>query len=221
MQPTASQLAKVKALVIQKAPKKPAAVPTKPSSSRPNPTTASTNVLNKSSKANIGQGSKTAKPSSKASAPIVAEAVPLPPSPGVEANAPLPEVVEAVAVAVEEKEAPKEEDPRPAGEEKAEEEEEVVAEPEAEEEEESPAPEPAPIGLVVTGSEPFDLPNTPLNPEIKSLGWNIQNAKTPISQLLTSIQQGFEYSPTSPLSPPQSYLTGSNGETQPLSFPLF
>ncbi|RXW14299.1 hypothetical protein EST38_g11545 [Candolleomyces aberdarensis] len=223
MQPTASQLAKVKALVIQKAAKKPAAVPAKPSS-RPNPATASTNVLNKSTKANIaraGESTKTAK-TTKASPPVVPEAVPLPPSPKVEANT-LPEAVEAVAATVEENEAPIEEDSEPAEEEEVEEEEAVVSEPEDEVVQEVEYPAPAAIGLVVTDSdkEPFELPNTPLNPEIKSLGWNIQNAKTPISQLLTSIQQGFEYSPASPLSPPQSYLTGNNGETQPLSFPLF
>ncbi|KAJ2922011.1 hypothetical protein H1R20_g15074, partial [Candolleomyces eurysporus] len=212
MQPTASQLAKVKALVIQKAAKKPAAVPAKPSS-RPNPTAASTNVLNKSTKANIARGGESGK-TAKAPPPVVPEAVPLPPSPKVEATA-LPEAVEAAAATVEENEAPNEEE--------VEEEEAAVSEPEAEVVQEVEYPAPAAIGLVVTGSDngPFELPNTPLNPEIKSLGWNIQNAKTPISQLLTSIQQGFEYSPTSPLSPPQSYLTGNNGETQPLSFPLF
>lgn len=54
----------------------------------------------------------------------------------------------------------------------------------------------------LTNHSAAELPSTP------SLGvsanFNLA-AKTPISALLSSIQQGFEYSPSSPLSPPQGY----------------
>ena len=58
-----------------------------------------------------------------------------------------------------------------------------------------------------------DLPSTPAQLHLPPSEWALQNAKTPISALLSSIQQGFEFSPASPLSPPHTYL---NGETTPL-----
>ncbi|KAG6905575.1 hypothetical protein DXG01_001871 [Tephrocybe rancida] len=46
-------------------------------------------------------------------------------------------------------------------------------------------------------------------------------AKTPISSLLSSIQRGFLFTPSSPLSPPQSYLDrGTNVQTTTIPFPF-
>lgn len=57
---------------------------------------------------------------------------------------------------------------------------------------------------------PTDCANSPdpiTPPQATHLGvaWNANEAKTPISALLSSIQQGFEFSPVSPLSPPMGY----------------
>ncbi|KAG2015988.1 endo-1,3(4)-Beta-Glucanase chain A [Coprinopsis cinerea AmutBmut pab1-1] len=58
-----------------------------------------------------------------------------------------------------------------------------------------------------------NAPITPPNPNIQlGISWNVHEAKTPISALLSSIQQGFEFSPASPLSPPQGYQ-----DVQPLA----
>ncbi|KIM64979.1 hypothetical protein SCLCIDRAFT_114032, partial [Scleroderma citrinum Foug A] len=37
-------------------------------------------------------------------------------------------------------------------------------------------------------------------------------SKTPITALLTSIQRGFLFTPSSPLSPPQTYLPAPSGD---------
>ncbi|KAG6901164.1 hypothetical protein C0995_016299 [Termitomyces sp. Mi166 len=52
-------------------------------------------------------------------------------------------------------------------------------------------------------SRPLEGPTTPTLPPTDN-GLDA-NAKTPISSLLASIQRGFMYTPSSPLSPPQSY----------------
>ncbi|KAF9533189.1 clasp N terminal-domain-containing protein [Crepidotus variabilis] len=62
-------------------------------------------------------------------------------------------------------------------------------------------------------NSPDNLPHTPqanmlLNP---AAGATAMAAKTPISALLSSIERGFLYSPTTPLSPADSYLPGPNG----------
>lgn len=44
-------------------------------------------------------------------------------------------------------------------------------------------------------------------------------AATPISSLLTSIQQGFLFTPCSPLSPPQSYLPLSTDDHRDIDSP--
>jgi len=45
--------------------------------------------------------------------------------------------------------------------------------------------------------------------------------RTPISSLLTSIQRGFVFTPSSPLSPPESYLhTSTTNRGPPLAFPI-
>ncbi|KAF5326478.1 hypothetical protein D9611_000210 [Ephemerocybe angulata] len=230
-QPTASQLAKVKALVITKAaPKKPSALPSKVAA-KSTQASSSSNVLSKSLKANVSRPAepgKTSKIAKRAVTPaqenLPAAAVPLPPSPEV-ASVPLPEPVECVVEdavvtppVVEEEEVaePIEEEvvePAPV---------EAEVEPEAEPEQHVPAPEPAHYHLPLLGPNIYvdgeELPNTPMHPELKSLGWN--NAKTPISALLSSIQQGFEFSPSSPVSPPYTYLNGDK-DTLPLGTQLF
>lgn len=79
---------------------------------------------------------------------------------------------------------------------------------------------------------PVECPTTPqgalLGPENTNTA--ILSAKTPISALLSSIQHGFLYSPSSPLSPADSYLlpgphgmTGNkdrDGPIQPFNFAL-
>ena len=79
---------------------------------------------------------------------------------------------------------------------------------------------------------PVESPTTPqgalLGPENTNTA--ILTAKTPISALLSSIQHGFLYSPSSPLSPADSYLlpgphgmTGNkdrDGPIQPFNFAL-
>ncbi|KAG6820892.1 hypothetical protein H0H93_010236 [Arthromyces matolae] len=67
---------------------------------------------------------------------------------------------------------------------------------------------------IVEGEE-RQLPN-PVTPAMTSRNDLFDNtAKTPISSLLASIQQGFLMTPSSPLSPPQSYMA-SNPEVQRL-----
>lgn len=58
-----------------------------------------------------------------------------------------------------------------------------------------------------------DLPRTPQNNLLPPSTANTTGlaAKTPISALLSSIERGFLYSPTTPLSPADSYLPGPNG----------
>ncbi|TFK22596.1 hypothetical protein FA15DRAFT_657432 [Coprinopsis marcescibilis] len=56
------------------------------------------------------------------------------------------------------------------------------------------------------------IPFTPQNHNNLGVGWNTHDAKTPISALLSSIQQGFEFSPGSPLSPPHGYQNGRQME---------
>lgn len=57
------------------------------------------------------------------------------------------------------------------------------------------------VRVTITGSSPSS-PHTPGGPmRIESV-----NDKTPISALLSSIERGFLFTPSSPLSPPQSYL---------------
>lgn len=64
----------------------------------------------------------------------------------------------------------------------------------------------------------LDVYATPIHPEVRNLDW--ANAKTPISALLSSIQQGFEFSPPSPVSPPYTYLNGER-DTAGLGTRLF
>jgi hypothetical protein len=66
---------------------------------------------------------------------------------------------------------------------------------------------------------PTDKQETPdpiTPPQATHLGvaWNANDAKTPISALLSSIQQGFEFSPASPLSPPMGY---ANHHAEPVT----
>ena len=59
-----------------------------------------------------------------------------------------------------------------------------------------------------------NLPRTPYNnllPNPSVANATGMAAKTPISALLSSIERGFQYSPTTPLSPADSYLPGPNG----------
>lgn len=213
-QPTASQLAKVKALVINKTgPKKVGALPTR---SEGKPT--SSNVLSKSTKANIGGSStgtkKLAKPTKADVAEIQAAAsVPLPPSPKPEpVLIPLPDPtpceLDAERGDVAEGDCPaREQEPVP----------EVAVQAELEQ----PA-QPTHFRLPLLDSSVYGdgdgILCTPMHPEVKSLGWN--NAKTPISALLTSIQQGFEFSPSSPVSPPYTYVSGDK-DTMPFATQLF
>lgn len=57
-----------------------------------------------------------------------------------------------------------------------------------------------------------DLPGTPHSSLLPRTAGTNTIAKTPISALLYSIERGFMYSPTTPLSPADSYLPGPNGE---------
>jgi len=54
-------------------------------------------------------------------------------------------------------------------------------------------------------------PQSNLLPNPVTLNATVLGAKTPISALLSSIERGFLYSPTTPLSPADSYLPGPNG----------
>ena len=70
----------------------------------------------------------------------------------------------------------------------------------------------------LTSHSAAELPSTPSMGA--SANFNLA-AKTPISALLSSIQQGFEFSPSSPLSPPQGYdpsKVGVDGLKIPFSF---
>ncbi|KAH6914153.1 endo-1,3(4)-beta-glucanase chain A [Coprinopsis sp. MPI-PUGE-AT-0042] len=57
-------------------------------------------------------------------------------------------------------------------------------------------------------------PITPPQATHLGVAWNANDAKTPISALLSSIQQGFEFSPASPLSPPMGY---ANHHAEPVT----
>ncbi len=57
-----------------------------------------------------------------------------------------------------------------------------------------------------------DLPCTPHSSLLPKPAVTNTTAKTPISALLFSIERGFMYSPTTPLSPADCYLPGPNGE---------
>jgi hypothetical protein len=74
------------------------------------------------------------------------------------------------------------------------------------------------IGGMDDDLKDLDVYATPLHPEVKTLNWG--NAKTPISALLSSIQQGFEFSPSSPVSPPYTYINGEK-DTGALAAQLF
>ncbi|KAF7362026.1 TOG domain-containing protein [Mycena venus] len=49
---------------------------------------------------------------------------------------------------------------------------------------------------------------------------NISSSKTPISELLLSIERGFLFTPSAPLSPPESYLTHGPSASLTIPFPL-
>ena len=76
----------------------------------------------------------------------------------------------------------------------------------------------------------IECPTTPQGTLLKNTNTAALTAKTPISALLSSIQHGFLYSPSSPLSPADSYLLpGPHGMTvnknhdgpiQPFNFAL-
>ncbi|KAG6857252.1 hypothetical protein H0H87_007085 [Tephrocybe sp. NHM501043] len=78
--------------------------------------------------------------------------------------------------------------------------------------------------VVAESAEPSEVTNDPTTPTVISTDTIFDtNAKTPISSLLSSIQRGFLLTPSSPLSPPQSYLDrGANVNVQalPIPFPL-
>jgi hypothetical protein len=62
--------------------------------------------------------------------------------------------------------------------------------------------------------EDQSVPHTPesnLLPKPHEAATVSLSAKTPISALLSSIERGFLYSPTTPLSPADAYLPGPNG----------
>jgi hypothetical protein len=75
-----------------------------------------------------------------------------------------------------------------------------------------------PVSVSSDMTSTIECPTTPqgalLNPDNTITNTAILTAKTPISALLSSIQHGFLYSPSSPLSPADSYLLpGPRGMT--------
>ncbi|KAG5646317.1 hypothetical protein DXG03_003914 [Asterophora parasitica] len=71
-------------------------------------------------------------------------------------------------------------------------------------------------------SVPDLLTGQPSTPHVLRLSDNLSDSptKTPISSLLSSIQRGFLFTPSSPLSPPQSYLARGGMQDLPIPFPL-
>jgi len=67
------------------------------------------------------------------------------------------------------------------------------------------------IRLSATTEHVLCTPQSNLLPNPVALNGTALAAKTPISALLSSIERGFLYSPTTPLSPADSYLPGPNG----------
>ncbi|KAF8170170.1 hypothetical protein K438DRAFT_1854153 [Mycena galopus ATCC 62051] len=76
------------------------------------------------------------------------------------------------------------------------------------------------ITVTVTETPP-DLPNPlGLTTPPRAENSKIASSKTPISELLLSIERGFLFTPSAPLSPPDSYLTFAPPTNLAIPFPL-
>jgi hypothetical protein len=96
--------------------------------------------------------------------------------------------------------------------------EEVVMRPETPASETNTGHDETRITVAITES-PSDSSN-PTTPPKADKSSNIASSKTPISELLLSIERGFLFTPSAPLSPPESYLTFPPSANLAIPFPL-
>ncbi|KII86620.1 hypothetical protein PLICRDRAFT_699931 [Plicaturopsis crispa FD-325 SS-3] len=191
-QPTLAQLARTKPLVTKKA--EPAAP--KASWGRPAVTKkASAPALKGKASAPALKGKSTA--ADKKPAVVVPASVPLPPSPVPEAledekeETPVPAAVVDVGEPADEEHIEEAQVDTPAS---------ASPTPDASESESSSRSESVEEPTVSLQTPP-DSPSRPKNVQLP-----LDAMRTPVSALISSIEQGFLFSPASPLSPPQSYL---------------